>query len=77
MNKFNKGDRVKVICQCDVLGCKPYHDEVGVIGDELCGQGYEVQLKHPNWFFYRVYRENGLIPVIKEIIKNELKGMLE
>ena len=77
MNNFDIGDSVKVICQCDHRWCKDYHNRVGVI--------YDID-KFPNITVYKVqieitylsyFNEHNLTLSIKQVIKNELKGMLE
>lgn len=77
MNNFDIGDSVKVICQCDIRWCKDDHNKVGVI--------YHID-KFPHTTLYAIQLENGdvyyfnkhnLTPLIKQVIKKELKGLLE
>ena len=75
MTKFNVGDSVKVICECDVLRCKTYHGKVGVICYISINKSvFNVKFETEDHY---AFFQNELTSNTKEKIKNELKGMLE
>lgn len=76
--KFKIGDDVRVICRCDEHWCKRYyHNNLGVV---VYFSTFRQTLLYTVLFEDGVtisYPEKNLTFDTKEVIKNELKGLLE
>lgn len=77
MNKFKVGDRVRVICKCNYTDCIPYHNLNGIIVEKniLCDFDYIIRFYGKTILGY--YKRQQLEQPIKNIVKNELKGLLD